>query len=223
VYAGEVSVDERLRIVNGGPPAPPERVVELLARHNAVPAGASNVIVQADALARAGPFDTGLVNNEDWDMWIRLARLGPPAWVCHPLVALRIHPGNASRNMGRMLRELDVIERRHRIPVDRAAHYRWAAWTCLLAGERRAALGFYARAVRAGDVLSVARAAVALARPGVARRRAAQGAGPGPVGRAWTAEAQGWLDQLLPPDQTGTRSSRAAPPVGGGAGGERPR
>src|SRR6266508_5650845 len=126
VYAGEVSVDERLRVIDGGPPAPPEQVVELLERHNAVPAGASNVMVRADALARAGSFDTRLRNNEDWDMWIRLARLGAPAWVSRPLVALRIHSGNASRNMNRMLQELDVIERRHQLSVDWAAHYRRA-------------------------------------------------------------------------------------------------
>jgi len=78
VYTGEVSMDERLRILDGRPPAPPEQVLERLVRHNAVPAGASNVVVQADTLARAGAFDTRLRNNEDWDLWIRLARIGPP-------------------------------------------------------------------------------------------------------------------------------------------------
>jgi hypothetical protein len=155
-------------------------------------------LVRADALARAGRFDPGLRNNEDWDMWIRLARIGPPAWVCRPLVALRVHPGNASHNMDRMLRELDVIERRHRIPVDRAAHYRWAAWSCLRAGQRRAALGYYARAVRVGDLMSVGRAAVALVHPAVAGARATRPACPGSAGHAWIAEAQAWLDPLRP-------------------------
>jgi glycosyltransferase involved in cell wall biosynthesis len=196
VYAGEVSVDERLRVVGGGPPVPPERVVELLERHNAVPAGASNVMVRADVLARAGPFDTSLRNNEDWDMWIRLARLGAPAWVRRPLVALRVHGGNASRNMDRMLRELDVIERRHQLSVDRAAHYRWAAWTCLQAGQRQGALRYYAHAVRAGDVKSLARAAVALLYPGLARARAGRVARPGSERQRWIAEAQAWLDQV---------------------------
>ena len=198
VYAGEVSIDQHLRILDGGPPASPAQVIEGLARHNAVPAGASNVVVHADALARAGRFDTRLRNNEDWDMWIRLARLGPPAWVCRPLVALRVHPGNASQNMDRMLEELDVIERRHRIPVDRAAHCRWAAWTCLRAGRRREALRYYAKAVRVGDVTSAARAAVALLHPAPTasylrrpfRRRNA-------TSRRWDAEAQEWLDRLV--------------------------
>jgi glycosyltransferase involved in cell wall biosynthesis len=195
VYTGEVSVDQHLRILHGAPPPPPEAVVERLGRHNAVPAGASNVLVGADTLASAGRFDTGLCNNEDWDMWIRLARLGPPAWVRRPLLALRVHPGNASHNMDRMLAELDVIERRHRVPVDRAAHYRWAAWSCLRAGRQRAALGYYARAVRVGDLTSVARAAVALVNPAVAAARPLH---PGAAGQAWIAEAQHWLDPLRP-------------------------
>ena len=198
VYTGEVSVDQGLRVLHGAPPLPPEGVIERLARHNAVPAGASNVLVRADTLASAGRFDIGLRNNEDWDLWIRLARMGPPAWVCRPLVALRVHPGNASHNMDRMLRELDVIERRHRIPVDRAAHYRWAAWSSLRDGRQRAALGYYARAVRVGDLTSVARAAVALVHPAVVAARGARPAPPGSAAQAWIAEAQAWLDPLRP-------------------------
>jgi glycosyltransferase involved in cell wall biosynthesis len=196
VYAGDVAVDDRLRVVAGAPPAPPERVVELLTRHNAVPAGASNVVVRSDSLARCGPFDDQLANNEDWDMWLRLARLGPPAWVPQPLVALRQHAGNASLNMARMLRELRVIERRYGIAADHAAHYRWAAWVALGGGRRGEALRYYAQAVGHGDLPSLGRAVLALARPGVANRRAdrlARFAG----GQPWATAAQAWLDQLL--------------------------
>jgi hypothetical protein len=116
--------------------------------------------------------------------------------VCRPLVALRVHPGNASNNMDRMLQELDVIERRHRIPVDRAAHYRWAAWSCLRAGQQQAALRYYVRAARVGDLTSLGRAAVALVHPAVAGTRLARPARPGSAGQAWIAEARDWLDGL---------------------------
>jgi len=196
VYAGDVEIDDRLRVVAGAPPAPPERVVEQLNRHNAVPAGASNVIVRSGSLARCGPFDNQLANNEDWDMWLRLARLGPPAWVPQPLVALRQHAGNASWNMARMLQELQVIERRYGIAADRAAHYRWAAWVALRGGRRGEALRYYTQAVGCGDLRSLGRAVLAVARPGTANRRAnrlTRLAG----GQPWTAAAQAWLDQLL--------------------------
>jgi glycosyltransferase involved in cell wall biosynthesis len=214
VYAGEVSIDQRLRILDGGPPIPPEQVIERLGRHNAVPAGASNVVVHADVLARAGHFDTRLRNNEDWDLWIRLARLGPPAWVCRPLVALRVHPGNASRNLDRMLQELDVIERRYSTPVDRAAHYRWAAWSCLRAGRRPAALRYYAHAVRVGDLTSVARAVVTLVHPAVAEARGTRPVRPGSTEHAWIGEAQAWLDQLLPLAGLKTLPARTVRPAG---------
>jgi glycosyltransferase involved in cell wall biosynthesis len=204
VYTGDVEVDERLRVIAGAPPPPPERVVELLERHDAVPAGASNVVVRADVLARCGPFDEQLPNHEDWDMWIRLARLGEPAWVPQPLVALRQHAANASWNMARMLQDLQVIERRHGITADRAAHHRWAAWVALRARRRGEALRHYAGAVRHGDLTSLGRAVLALARPGLANARADRLARQA-AGQPWAATAQAWLDQLLAGEPGETR------------------
>ncbi len=197
-YAGYVDVGDDLRVLGGSPPQPPERVMAALRRHNAIPAGASNVVVRADALADAGPFDTRLRNNEDWDMWLRLARGGPPACVSRPLLAYRVHAGNASRNMPRMIAELDAIARRHGVPVDRAAHHRWAAWTYLGEGNRRQALHHYGQAIRAGDVLSVARAAVTVAGQGIttARRRARDGRA---AQDSWVVQAQEWIDALAVP------------------------
>ena len=193
-YAGDVMVDGELNILAGGPPPPPDEVVRLLERHNSVPAGASNIIVDAAALAAAGPFDPELTSHEDWDMWIRLARGGPPDWVCSPLVAISYHRHNASRDMAAMIRQLDVVAERYGMRVDRARHYRWAAWNALLEGHRSDAARNYARAVAAGDVRSLARGAVAILRPGFAIRRAR----PNDPGERdpWIAEARAWLDAL---------------------------
>jgi glycosyltransferase involved in cell wall biosynthesis len=194
-YTGEVIIDEGLNILGGSRPPPPKEVVRLLERHNAVPAGASNVVVGADTLAAVGPFDTRLTNNEDWDMWIRLGRTGQPDWVGSPLVAISIHPHNASRDMPRMIRELDVVERRYGIRVDRARHYRWAAWQSLLEGRRAEAIRYYARAIAAGDLASLGRAAVVALRPGYAVRRIWSGR-KGSETDPWIAEARGWLGAL---------------------------
>jgi glycosyltransferase involved in cell wall biosynthesis len=198
VYAGSVNVDHRLRILEGGPPPPPERVPELLRRYNPVPAGASNVVVRADSLARLGGFDPGLRRTEDWDLWIRLAHDGPPAAVPRPLVAYRMHPrSNAFVDTAEILTETAVIEQRHGIPVDHAAHYRRAAWISLRAGRRWQAAGYYAQAIRRGDLRSLARAVVGLTYPGVAStRRHRRLRGDSEVAQ-WQADAQRWLDQLL--------------------------
>jgi glycosyltransferase involved in cell wall biosynthesis len=194
-YGGDVAVDGEYRILSGGPPPRPEEVVRLLEQHDAVPAGASNVIVRADTLEAAGPFDPHLTSSEDWDMWIRLAQHGPPDWVCRPLVAISYHGANASRDTEAMMRQLETVAERYGIPVDRARHHRWVAWNALLEGRRVDAARNYLRAVALGDVGSLARATVAVAAPGYAVRRAQPTAGE----RAWIAEARAWIDVLLEP------------------------
>ena len=194
VYAGDVNVDSNLRILDGASPPPPDEVVASLQRFNAVPSGASNVVVRADLLAAAGNFDPQLTTNEDWDMWIRLASYGAPAWVCRPLVALRIHPDSASLNMPKILEEMDIIAHRYSLPVDRPRHLRWAAWTVLRAGRRCEALRYYGRAVALGDFKSALRAGVALIHPGLPAQRAQEPA------NDWTDEARSWIDRLAGPD-----------------------
>jgi glycosyltransferase involved in cell wall biosynthesis len=188
-YAGDVLVDADLRIVAGSPPPPPEEVVRGIERHNSVPAGASNVVVGSDLLAQVGAFDPTLTIGEDWDLWIRLARSGSPGWVRSPLVAISQHGSNASRDADAMLAQLDVIARRYGLRVDRARHYRWAAWLALLEGQRGRAIRYYLRAVGAGDPRSLARAAVAAMWPRAATRRARSDG-------AWIAEARTWLDDV---------------------------
>jgi glycosyltransferase involved in cell wall biosynthesis len=194
-YAGEVMVDADLNILAGGPPPPPDEVIRGLERHNAVPAGASNVVVDAEILSTVGPFDPELTINEDWDMWIRLSRTGPPAWVCSPLVAISYHGHNASRDMRAMLRQMEIVAERYGIRVDRARHYRWAAWYALVDGRRTDALRYYAGAVRTGDIGSVARAAVAMLRPGYAIQRTLP-LDPVHDRSPWIAEARAWLVEL---------------------------
>ena len=193
VYAGDVTVDEGLRVRGGVPPPAPEQVVADLHRYNAVPAGASNVVVRRDVLDAIGGFDAGLRTSEDWDLWLRLAATSIPAAVPRPLVALRTHGGMASRAVDQMLADVEIIAQRHGIAVDRARHERWAAWMCLEDGRRAVALHHYARAVMAGDFISVARAAVALIDPRVTRRRWPS------HDDKWVVEAQTWLNALHPP------------------------
>jgi glycosyltransferase involved in cell wall biosynthesis len=198
-YAGDVVVDDGLNILYGSPPPPPSQVVRDLDRHNSVPAGASNVLVDASLLFRAGSFDVRLRRTADWDMWLRLSRLGVPVVVQRPLVANRVHPGNMSRDMRLLTSELDVIAERYGIRVDRARHFRWAAWTSLIEGHRREAVGYYARASLAGDLPSVGRATLAILDRNYATRtleRSRRDAGLG----EWADRARTWLTALSAQD-----------------------
>jgi glycosyltransferase involved in cell wall biosynthesis len=87
VYVGEVRIDRHGRIIAATSPPAPERVAARLPHWNLVPGGCSSVMASRAALAVAGPFDTGLRNLADWDLWIRLGRTGPPARVAGLLVA----------------------------------------------------------------------------------------------------------------------------------------
>jgi glycosyltransferase involved in cell wall biosynthesis len=195
VYAGDVVIDDDLEILHGARPPPPRQVMRDLMRHNAVPAGASNVLVDASLLARVGPFDPELHRTTDWDMWLRLARVGPPTWVPLPLVANCAHPASISRDMEMLFAELPLIAERHGVRVDRARHYRWAAWNSLLEQRRSQALRYYAKAIAVGDAVSIVRALSAIVLPQYARRRTA--ASPAATERdPWLRQAGTWLDAL---------------------------
>jgi glycosyltransferase involved in cell wall biosynthesis len=201
VYAGDVNVDDRLRVLSGSPPPDPEGVTETLTRRNPLGSGASNVMVRADVLATTGGFDPQLRRTEDWDLWLRLASTGPPAWVCRPLVAYRFHATNIVADVGSMVVEPQVIARRYDIAIDLAAMHRRAAWTSLRAGRRGDAIRHYAWAAVRGDVRSLARATFALVHPSVGSDALF-----GLLARdsAWIAQAECWLAAFVGQPVTGS-------------------
>jgi glycosyltransferase involved in cell wall biosynthesis len=190
-YAGDVNVDERLRVLSGGPPPDPEAVVALLPRWNPLASGGSNVMVRSDVLAAVGGFDPALRRTEDWDLWIRIARRGPPACVREPLVAYRFHAGNVVSDPGEMVDEARQLAARYGIPVDVTAMHRRAAWAALRGGRRLLAVRYYARAIAGGDLRSLGRVSVALVHPAVGSDRLFSLLGRDPD---WIAEAERWLE-----------------------------
>ena len=167
VYTGDVNVDDGLRILSGAPPPDPEEVMATLRRRNPLASGGSNVLVRADVLATTGGFDPGLRRTEDWDLWLRLARTGPPAWVRRPLVAYRFHSMNVADDVRSMIAEPRRLARKYGIRVDLAAMHRRAAWTALRGGRRGEAIRHYVQAIARGDLRSLARIGLALVHPGV--------------------------------------------------------
>ncbi len=210
-YSGMVSIDVDLRILHGVRPERPDELAAALPVRNRLPAGPSNVVVRRDVLdaaaARGGAaFDLGLRYHADWDLWIRLAELGPPALVDHPDIGYVLHGSNMG--LGTMLAEVDVIERRYADlrrgrPVDRAHVHRWVAGAHLRAGRRSAATLAYAAAIRHAPRDSLARVLVALTSrdhsPATQFRKAPD--------EGWRVEAERWLAPLrspLPPSRGAT-------------------
>jgi glycosyltransferase involved in cell wall biosynthesis len=185
-YAGAVEIDGAGQILGGMLPPDPEDLVSELKRRNAMPAGSSNVIVASEAFRASGGFDYRLRHLADWDLWLRLAEIGPPAAASEPLVAYRIHPAQATLDTSGMMAEALVLEARHGIHANSVR--RWLAWSHLRQGNRTAAIREYARAAATGDFPSLGRAAVAMLHPrptSLGRR--------GRHDPAWVASARTWI------------------------------
>ena len=204
VYTGSVNVNEEGRVVGGRLPLPPSQVVALLPQRNVVPGGGSGVLVHRRLLDRAGPFDVGLHNTEDWDLWVRLSRLATPRRVAAPMMGYRVHSAGSSLVTQQILLGAEEIERRYGGPLDRVTLYRHLGRLSARAGRRKEALRWYARTARlsaeyrrdgllsdSAELLGGARAEF------IARRlRLPTPAQPDPAVTAYLSEAQRWLDEL---------------------------
>lgn len=58
---------------------------------NVVAGGGSAAMARRWMLDEVGEFDLDLVQSEDWDMWLRLAQLGPFAYIPAPLTSYRVY------------------------------------------------------------------------------------------------------------------------------------
>lgn len=196
-YAGSVNVNEQLEVVHGIPPPSPKHVVAEVRRYNPIPASASNVAILRTSFAAAGGFNDELRTCEEWDLWIRLADAGPPAWVPEPLVAYRMHPGNAILDVEGLIAGARRLEELHGTRIDWGHFHRWLAQLCLRGGRRGAALRQYGRAALHGEGREVGGELVHLARAALARRA---GREPPPGTRradaGWEDRARAWIEPL---------------------------
>ncbi|MGO8763473.1 MAG: glycosyltransferase family 2 protein [Desulfobaccales bacterium] len=81
----------------------------VLAYGNCIPA--SGIMMRRAQQEIAGGFDPNLKAVEDWDMWLRLSRLGHIAFVDKVVLAYRIHQTNMSRN-GQLMTESEYCVRK---------------------------------------------------------------------------------------------------------------
>jgi len=193
-YTGCVYVDETCRLIGGVPPGSPDEVAKELPQRYSIPGGMSSMIWRAGSLDQGGLLEPRLTYSVDWDLSLRLLRMGSAAVVPEPMVANRQHGSNMSVSARTYLPELRIIEEkfadlRKGVPINLAYQYRNAGSESLRANERRAALRYYARAARMGDWGAVLRSVgVFLPRRSwpVLRRLLLSD-------RAWMTEADQWV------------------------------
>jgi len=94
------------------PPVSEQPTLEELIGGNIIPC--SSVIVRRDVLERAGPFDTQLRFGEDFELWLRIARIAPLRYLSDIHLRYRVHPGGISTNLDVELAALGEIYDRAR-------------------------------------------------------------------------------------------------------------
>jgi len=194
VYAGAIEIDEQGRALSGTPPPPPAEVLERLPHFDLVPGGSSGVMACRAALEKAGWWDPQ-VFLADWDLWIRLGRIGPPACVPEPLVGYRIHGGQSSVDVDRVLSGAKVISARYGGALDRGPFHHYVAYLCLRSGRRSRALAHFALAAAFGETIPVARDVSSLLRRSIGRRLFLPDPRSDPQAE-WKARAEAWLSEL---------------------------
>jgi glycosyltransferase involved in cell wall biosynthesis len=194
-YTGSVNITADGYIMSGRPPLGPKDVVAALTRYNAIPGGGSNVILRRSTWGEVGLFETRLHNTEDWEMWLRLAKRGLPALVCHPLVGYRVHSFNSSLDVAEIVRGARLIEAMHQTTVDWGRLHRWMAESCLRRGQRGAAIAEFARAIACGNIRAVLGDLARMCRRRLPRREVSEP----PVAThrdPWISSAAAWLNEL---------------------------
>lgn len=104
-YSAYIQIDENdveVSQIIQGIQVEPEEVLGYQFYRNYI-LSASGVLVKRNAFIESGGFNEDFSYSEDWDLWLRLARLGGFAYVDEPLVRIRRHAANTSAKVESML------------------------------------------------------------------------------------------------------------------------
>ncbi|MBO0729338.1 MAG: glycosyltransferase [Acidimicrobiaceae bacterium] len=72
------------------------------------------VLIRRDALTQADPFDPATVPCEDWDLWLRLARVGDFGVVAGEVLRYRDHISSASKRYALMMKQRETVLKKQR-------------------------------------------------------------------------------------------------------------
>ena len=209
--SGELEVRAAVRLFGNSSPseqmtgAQPGELLDLLRDENWIPAGCSTVMVSSDLLSEVGGFAEELATNEDWDLWIRLAKRSCLAYVDAPLVACRIWEGQTSNNWKAFVKSAADVRSRHfpgTNPEPREYLARWhqeCARRSVASGHRLSAAIAYLSAAWSGRAPGqLLYAAAAATSPGLAERRLRRIESGRTIPPGWSAEVEAWLGPLRP-------------------------
>lgn len=146
----------------------PSAAKKMLRYRNSI--AVSSVIVRRDAVMQDGGFREDIRACEDWEMWVRLQRLGSFVAVPDPLTDYYVYPNSLSSNPERMLQALDrIID--STLLADLRGFDRWA-WRRRIRARQLTSAGLIARENRLkGEVRYMFRSLCVWPSPGWDPRR----------------------------------------------------
>jgi glycosyltransferase involved in cell wall biosynthesis len=119
----------------------PTMALKILRYRN--PITPSSALVRRDAVEQDGGFREDIRACEDWEMWVRLQRVGQFEAVSDPLTDYYIYPNSLSANPEKMLEALDrIIDTT--LVADLRGFDRWA-WRCRIRAVQLYSAGLIAR------------------------------------------------------------------------------
>ena len=125
------------------------------------------LLARRSCLDRAGPYDESLPGNEDWDMWLRVARCCEFAFVDRVLAHARWHDGNTTGSrsplfaavldtrtvpLDKLFAEADLpaeVRALRSLAYENVHIFRGTRW--MVVGDLRRAAGEFGRAVRVSE------------------------------------------------------------------------
>jgi glycosyltransferase involved in cell wall biosynthesis len=112
VYSGYDHIDERGCFAGEGLVLPKLRGSvhkKLLFGGNLISGSCSSVLVRRAALETVGLFDEKLRFAEDWDLWLRLARIGEFDFLADTLASIRLHKDSLQFNLKSSRAEVELL------------------------------------------------------------------------------------------------------------------
>lgn len=158
VYSGALIVDEELEVIDSQHAPEPEGILDEVLCRQALPGGASNMIVRTELARQVGGFDPEMKVAEDWDMWIRLllACDGRAArceeyqygYYQHQTSMVIADRAVFVEAVDRIDRKYAQARRERGVELDAVNISRWLGKAYRRAGDRRGAAQIYLRAAR---------------------------------------------------------------------------
>ena len=131
VHSSYFNMDDDEAVIENARIVPPKQrgdiFLPLLLDGYVLSGSSSSVLVKREILDKAGYFDERLYHGEDWDLWMRLARISHVDFTDEAVVGIRIHDQSAQRRH-RPGRALEFF-RQHLII--------YSKWQDILAGDKR--------------------------------------------------------------------------------------